>query len=231
MDDKEQDMTPPELMDSKNEELSINLNSDLQKAMLQVVNLSNNVLHEPTCVICSNPNRREMEAKWLESKKLEDVKNIIKGKSGIEVSDDVINNHMLFHIEAIREIQKVEYIGRIRRLNDSYPTTLSAIYLCLSALTEQLMSINSMVPDTNMSQNEVNKIKATETSRLMNAFSNILKLKAMIEGEMKNTGELIVIPRQMFINVFQESILESKSEVEKEAINKILNKLLNQNIK
>jgi hypothetical protein len=122
-------------------------------------------------------------------------------------------------------------MGRIRRLNESYPTTLSVIYVCLSALTERLMAINSLVPDANMSQNEVEKIKTGETARLMNSFGNILKLKAMIEGEMKSTGELIVIPRQMFINVFHEGIVEAKTDGEKEAINKILNKLMNQNIK
>jgi hypothetical protein len=97
-DDK--DMTPPELLVEDNDkEACVSLNGDLEKTMLQILNMSNNVLHEPTCVICSNPNRKEVETKYLETKKTSEVAVILKAKSGLEVSDDIITNHMLFHVK------------------------------------------------------------------------------------------------------------------------------------
>jgi len=210
---------------------SISFSGELEKAMMQIVNITGNIIHEPTCIICSSAYRTELEQKYLETKSCEECKKILQGK-GITVSSANIENHMLYHVTGgIKELQKVEYISKIRRLNNNSLTTLDIIQLCLSALTERLIGINSIVPDSNLSQAEIDRMKASETSRLMASFGQILKIKAMIEGVMKNNGDLIVLPRQNFIKVFNEAFIEAKTETEKNIINKILVKLSSQDIK
>ena len=56
-------------------------------------------------------------------------------------------------------------------------------------------------------------------------IKELLKLKANLTGEMEKNGEVITIPKQEFINVFNMAMLESNSQEEKTAIKKILTNL------
>lgn len=197
---------------------------DIESILLQTINMnSNNIVHEPTCMICSASNREEVEQKWLSGKNYEDTKKVFSGRNSLKISDDIINNHMKFHYDkGVKEVQKIEYANKIKRLNSVELTTLDRIRLGLSMLTERLMGINSIVPDNDTSAAEVEKIKSAETSRIMMSFNQLLKLQASILGEMKSNGELIMIPRQLFIDTFNEAISESKTVEERETIKKLL---------
>ena len=201
---------------------------EIDNLLLQLVNInsSNNILHEPTCMICSTANRDDVEKKWLETKSYEETKKTFKSTSSLTVSNDIIDNHMRNHYEkGIKEIQKIEYINRLNRLNSIDLTTLDRIRLALSMLTERLMGVNSITPDSNLSMAEIEKIKCAETARVMVPFNNLLKLKATIMGEMKDEGELIIIPRQSFIDLFNKALINSKTEEEKEIIDRLLTSL------
>lgn len=229
---QEQSMTPPTqatiLQEFKPPEV---VGSD--DILMQFVNLNEkNVLHEPTCIICSNPHREEIEKRWIETKNHENVKDLFRSKSTIPISNDVIDNHMRFHYDrGIKELQKVEYINRIQRASDIERTTLDRIRLGLSAIDERIMGINSITPTNDLSSAEVEKIKSSEVAKLMVAYNQLLKLKATIIGEMKNSGELIIIPKRPFIDTFNAAIIESKNEEEKEVIKKLLSKLADLNKK
>ena len=69
------------------------------------------------------------------------------------------------------------------------------------------------------------KIKSTETARLMGQFNTLLKTKASILGEMNDSGELLTIPRQGFIEVFNEALIEASTDAEKSVIRNVLSKL------
>ncbi len=56
----------------------------------------------------------------------------------------------------------------------------------------------------------------------MMSFNQLLKLQASILGEMKNNGELIMIPRQLFVDTFNQAIAESRTEEERDTIKKLL---------
>ena len=204
-----------------------NYDQAVDRLLSQVVNLNqDNILHEPTCVICSNPNRTEIEQKWADTKDYSEVKKILKDRSDITVNKSVIENHMTHHVDrAIREIQKVEYINRIKRLNSYNLSTLERLRLGMSAITERLMGINSIVPDGDTSTAEIEKIKSSETSRLMGSMNQLLKLQAEILGEMKTTGELITIPREQFIRIFNDAILDAKTDEQRTTIKTILGNL------
>jgi len=197
---------------------------DIESILLQTINInSNNVVHEPTCMICSASNRDEVEKKWLSTTNFDETKKVFSGKNSLKISNDIINNHMKFHYDkGVKEIQKTEYANKIKRLNTVELTTLDRIRLGLSVLTERLMGINSIVPDNDTSAAEVEKIKSAETSRIMMSFNQLLKLQASILGEMKNNGELIMIPRQLFIDTFNQAISEATTMEERETIKKLL---------
>jgi hypothetical protein len=65
----------------------------------------------------------------------------------------------------------------------------------------------------------------------MSVLNNLLKLQASILGEMKLSGELITIPSSQFVNVFNDALLDAKTDREKQIIKDILTKLANINKK
>ena len=199
----------------------------IDKVLAQANNLSGNVIHEPTCIICSNPHREEIEQKWIETKKHSDVKKFIKGRSDIEVTNGIIDNHMLYHNgREVREHVKQEYRELIRRLNSVELTTLDRIRLGLSAITERLIGINSLVPDTNNSAVDIEQIKSVETARLMSNFNQLIKLNVTILGEMQKKGEIISIPREAFLSFYNDILAEAITDEEKKVIRKVLDGLL-----
>ena len=197
---------------------------NIEESLIQLINLNDSsILHEPTCIICSSPHREELEKKYVETKNTGDVKKLFKTKSELPLSSDIIENHMRNHYErGIKELQKIEYVNKIKRLNTVEMTTLDRIRLALSVITERLMGINSITPTNDLSSAEVEKIKSSETSRLMIAFNNLLKLQASIMGEMQSSGELIILPRQDFINIFNKAIIEAKTNEEQSVLQKLL---------
>jgi len=219
-------MTPPVNTSSETPSLTTYAYRDsVENLFSQLTNLSpENIFHEPMCSICSSPYREDIEKKYLDTKKYADVKEEFKGK--ISISKAALSNHMRFHHDqGTREIIKNEYANKIRRLNSVELTTLDRIRLGLSALTERLSGINSIVPGADICIAEIEKIKSVETARLMTSFNHLLKLQASIMGEMKSNGELIVIPRASFIHMFNEALTEASTDKEKEIIQKILARL------
>lgn len=201
--------------------------TDVDSVLVQLINLNeDNVLHEPTCVICSSPQRKDVESKWIETKNHSDVKKLFKTISDCRLSNDIIENHMRFHFDrGIKELQKVEYANKIKRISNIELTTLDRIRLGLAAIDERIMGINSIVPNNDLSMAEVEQMKSVEVARLMSAYSNLLKLKSSIMGEMVNQGDLIIIPKKSFVQVFNQAITESKSEEEKSSIMQLLTNL------
>jgi len=222
---REESMKPPPNVEDSREEFYSTIHYGVEDVLGQLVNLNEeNVLHETTCLICSSPYRKDIEDMWIAIKKHDDVKEAFKDK--LPLSNDVIDNHMRHHHDrGIKELQKVEYINRIRRLSSIELTTLDRIRMGLSALTERLAGINSITPSGDMSAAETEKVKSMETSRLMSTFNQLLKLQASIMGEMKSNGELIIIPRQSFINLFNEALTDASTDKEKQVIKGILSKL------
>jgi len=224
----EDSMAAPDLQQSEAIPVaSIDSDTPTEKALAQLINMSEDkIMHEPTCAICSSPARKEAEQKWLDTKKMADVKEVLKEKAGVSVNKSVIENHMLFHLTGgIKEVQKIEYTDRLKRLNSMNITTLDRIRLCLSALTERLMGINSITPGGDLGSADIEKIKSAETAKLMASFNQLLKLQAQILGEMKNNGELISIPRQPFVDIFNNAILNAPSDELRNILKDILDQL------
>lgn len=202
-------------------------NDDIDRTLSQLINLSKDILHEPTCIICSSPYRQEIEEQWVKcDKKMQELKDFMKQKGISDMSNEIIENHMIFHLAGgIKEIQKIEYSDKIKRLNSVNLTTLDRIKLCLSALTERLMGINSIVPSGNYSPEDIERIKSSETTKLMASFERLLKLQASIMGEMKSQGEVIVLPKNQFVNFFNDILINAKNQDEKQIVKKILDGL------
>lgn len=203
------------------------LPTELERTLSQALNLSDdNILHEPTCLICSSPYRKEIEDKWIETKDYQQVKNVLKDSSKNKISSDVIDNHMRFHFErGIKQLQIKEYINKIKRFSTSDLTTLDRIQFALATLTERIIEINAITPSGDYSQADIEKIKSSELTKLMGVFGKFTKMQADLMGEMKSTGDLISIPKTDFISFFNRVLTEAGSEKEKDIINKILSQL------
>ena len=200
---------------------------EVDTILSKIVNLgSDSILHEPSCPICSSTLRDDIEKQWIQTQNYDDIKKLLKDHGKKAISKKAIEHHFVFHYDReTKEIQKVEYIGKIQRLNDVNLTTLDRIKLCLSALTERLLSINSIIPDADNGSVDVERIKTAETSKIMASFNQLLKLQASILGEMKSSGELISIPRGAFVKVFNDTITECKTDDERAVVKNILMKL------
>lgn len=206
--------------------INVSYTRNVEDILSQLININESgVMHEPACQICSCPDKTEIEQKYEETQSPKDTKKFMAEK-GIHFSVDIIENHMRCHyLKGVRELQKLEYVNRLKRISGMDVTTLDRIDSGLAALTERLVGINSITPNKDTGATEIEEIKSTETAKLMNAYNQMLKLRASIIGEMKNSGDIINIPRQAFIEIFSQSILNAKTDGEKEAIKNILNKL------
>jgi len=200
---------------------------EVEKMMSNGMNLSEKrVYHEPTCLICSSPYRDELEKKYLEKTSNKDIIELFKQKTGEEIGESLVENHILHHLTSgVREQQKLEYIHKIKRLNAPNMTTLERISINYAILNERVLGINSLVPSGEESIADIEKIKSSETARLMSAICNLLKLQASILGEMKSDGQLIYIPSEEFVNVFRDATRAAKTDREQELITSILDKL------
>jgi hypothetical protein len=224
----EQTLKKPEPKEQPSKLVVVSSSNDIDGLLSQLINLNqDNIIHESTCLICSNPDRSEIENKYNRKDKVEDILKFIEDKYKTKIHSSVLENHMVYHYERqIQELRKREYVDKIKRVTGSELTTLDRISLCFAALSERLVNINSVLPNIDAGHVEIEQIKTTETVKVMNAFSQLLKLQATILGEMKNSGQLIVLPREAFINIFNEIIIESKSSEQKEIVKKILDRLL-----
>jgi len=204
------------------------IHTSIERVLSQAVNLSpESVMHEVTCPFCSSPYREEAEnAYFAAERSWKECRKILDDKQGVKLSKDVIENHIRFHMGAgIRELQKVEYIDRIKRLSTRSCSTLDRIALCSAIILERILDINSIVPDGDKSPADIAKIKSAETKNLVKAYNDLLKLQASILGEMKTDGEVITLPRKPFIQIFTDAIADARTEEAKKLVADLLQKL------
>ena len=204
------------------------VHTSIERVLSQAVNLSpENVMHEVTCPFCSSPYREEAEnAYFAAERNWKECCKFIENNQGIRLSKDVIENHVRFHMGAgVRELQKVEYIDRIKRLSTRSCSTLDRIALCSAIVLERILDINSIVPDGDKSPADIAKIKSAETKGLVKSYNDLLKLQASILGEMKTDGEVITLPRKPFIQIFTDAIADARSEEAKKVVAELLQKL------
>tara|TARA_R110000824_G_scaffold12226_7_gene53578 strand:- start:11416 stop:12129 length:714 start_codon:yes stop_codon:yes gene_type:complete len=186
---------------------------------------SSGTVTEPTCPICISPYRNEIEDIYNKDRKTSDVVEFFDNK-GTEIHKDIVLNHFDHHLaRGIKERQKVEFANKIKRISGQNLTTLDYIAACQSIVLERIMGVNSLVPTSEATDEDIEKTKSAETARMLGQMNNLLKLRAQILGEMKNSGELITIPKSDFINLFNDAFINAKNDGEKALIGKILGKM------
>jgi len=204
----------------------ISRGDDISRLLGQVINLNDNkILHEPTCPICASPYRLEIEKAYLNNKSLSEARTLYKDKTGKDIDLGAFKNHIESHIDSCNEIKKVEFTNRVKRLYDQNLTTIDRISMALAILTERVVGINSISPSSTESFADIEKIKSSETARLMGAWQSLLKLQAQILGEMKSSGELMTIPQKEFVNIFITEMQKAKTDKERETIKNMLDKI------
>lgn len=205
----------------------LNRNDEVERLMAKALNLNETqIYHEPTCLICSSPYRKELEQLFVDKKSHKEVIDLFKAKTGKEIGDNAVENHMEQHMRrGVRELQIVEYLHRLTRLNTPNITTLERISSAYAIISERLLGINSIVPTGEESAATIEKIKSAETARLVGSLTNLLRIQASILGEMKTSGELSYIPTKDFMAIFMEALRSAKTDREKELVMGLLDKL------
>ena len=206
----------------------VTTSAEVGNMMRQIVNLTDTekTYVEPTCPICCSSAREDAEQLWMNEKKANGVKTLLNDRCGLKVSVPIIENHMQNHyLRGVKEVQKLEYIDKIKRLNDHTSSTLDQIQLGLSMLLERLIEVNGISPMGDLSIAEVERMKSAETSRLIGQQTNLLKLKASILGEMKNNGELLTIPVSDFAKIFNDALTMAKTDGERSLVKTIIDQL------
>ena len=203
---------------------------EIERMISQVINLnSKNVVHEPTCPICSSPYCDELGQKYLEnSSDVNLTRKQMKDKYGDAFNFDlsVIRNHLTMHAEsATRELQKVEYASRIKRLYNNNLTTLDWIQANLAFNAERIIAINSLMPNGDQSLADIEKIKSDATAKHTAQSHNFLKLQASIMGEMKDEGDLIKIPTQEFTSLYVNALDSAKTDGERKILRDLFAKI------
>ena len=198
----------------------------VDRLLSQAINLSEGmVLHEPTCIICSSPARNDVEQKMLETKDSKKVIQLFKDLTGQDITSGSLENHMKFHHDRdLREHQKIEYIDRIKRYSGQNLTTLDRISICFAIVSERLMGVNSVIPADDESVAQIEKMKSSETVKLMGVLNGMLKLQAGILGEMKTSGELISIPANDFIQIINDALSEAQTDRERKLVKHIIDR-------
>jgi len=200
----------------------------VESMLSQAINLSNDKrMHEPTCPICNSPLRTDVEDMWDKTpgnRITKPIQDFLKERTGLKVSAEVVRHHMKNHKDSgDREIRKVEFVDRVRRLyGNGSATTLDQIQLCLAIITDRIMEMNTIAPDHDHTVAEIEKVKNAEINRLMKTYGDFMKLRATVLGEMRDSGDIISIARKKFIDVFNTAIIEAENDREREIIQKIL---------
>lgn len=206
---------------------------EIGKMLAQAIRLTDkNVFFEPSCPLCTDAHRKEFEQTYNECSgkgggtPFREVKKFAKDTYGVELETGLIENHFLMHVNSgIREQQKVEHARVVKQIYNQPLSTLDGIAYALATLTAKVIDINSLVPTHADSAAEIAKIQSVETSRLMATMATFWKLRAQVLGEMKSDKKLIWAPTDEFLAIFNEAILDAKTEGEKKVISNLLDKL------
>ena len=154
---------------------------------------------------------------------------MLNSTSGSTTSDVADLPHTLrAHITPspeIKEIQKGEYANKIRRLNGVPLSSMDMINLGKAALQERLMGVNSLTPGGDLGAADIEKIKTQETTRITASITQLLKMQETLVNTMRKNGSIISVPREPFINIFNQALINAKTDEERELINDLLDRI------
>ena len=198
--------------------------SAVDKVFAQMVNISDGmVVHEPTCPVCDSTAREDVEQLFLNTKDYKACLKMFKDLTGVSVAKGALENHMRFHYDrGVKEQVKREYIDRVKRLTSTKLTTVDSIELGMATILERLFAMNCLLPSNDQDTESFEKTKSAETAKLMAQWVSLIKLKASILGEMKHTGEIITIPTDEFIKIFNYAFAEAQTEKETRLVKGIM---------
>lgn len=228
----EDSMEPMELEAEETNFVPVNntANSPIQNMLSDMITLSKGeaeekIIVEPSCPICMSPFRAEAEELWEENRSVSELKKFFKEKTGLKLSADVIRNHMDNHVRSgIKEIQKAEYLARLKRLQCHNPSTMNYLDLSLTVLSERLMGINSITPSGGETDATIEKIKSAETAKIAAQIQSIAKTRAALLGEMMDNGEIIQIPAKDFTFIFSAALGKCVTDNEKQIVKFIIDR-------
>jgi len=188
------------------------------------------IYHEPSCPICSSQFRDEAERIFLtipkyEDDKYEKTKEFLDGQGDV-FSIDVVKNHCNNHVnQGESQLRKIEYINTLSNISSVKLSTLEEIDVMLSAIKERMIEAAKIGGDKRTSKIDAEVLRSNIIAQLSKSLASLLKLRAELLGEMQKNGEVIVISRQKFKQLFNSALDSAKNDDEKNAIINLLRNL------
>jgi len=185
---------------------------------------------EPSCPFCLCKNRAGAEEIFLktpqyQNDKFDNAQKFLIEK-GEQFSIDVVKNHCKNHIEqGESQLRKIEFINTIDNISSVKQSTLEELDIMLACLKERIIETNKITNDSRTSKIDVEVLKSNAVTQISKSFSALLKLRSELLGEMKNSGDVIVIDRTKFKRIFNEALDVAKNEDEKTVIVSLLKNL------
>lgn len=188
------------------------------------------IFHEPSCRLCSSEYRTGAEKVFLETPQYDANKYLATktflDSKGEELSLDIVKNHCNNHInQGENQLKKVEYISTIDNIASIKMSTIEEVDMMLAALKERLIETSKISGDSRMSRAEAEALKANLVTQMSKSFAALLKLRAELLGEMKKIGEVLVISKQKFKDIFDEALDKAKNDEERTVIVNLLKNL------
>jgi len=204
------------------------VSSGIADILSAIVNISETgVYHEPTCIVCSSPHRQDSEKVWngceagIKDREVRVSQYFVS--VGEVVSEDAIKNHMNNHLgRGDAELRKVEYIARLSNLSSFGMTTMDQVKIGMAAVMECLTGAGAIVPTKIMSYAKAQEVKAKVVTQLVKTWTDLLALQAKILGEMDDKGELVKLPKDAFMKVFDDALTNAKTQGDRDLISSIM---------
>ena len=191
---------------------------------------SDGIFVEPSCPFCLSQNRTEAESIFIKTPQYDNnkytaTKEFLDSK-GEKFSIDLVKHHCNSHVnQGENQLRKQEYINTIDNISSIKISTIDEVDLLISALKERQIETARLVADSKTSKVEVEVIKSNIMAQLSKSFASLLKLRSELLGEQKESGDVIIISRLKFKQVFNEAIENAKGDEEKTLIIGLLKSL------
>jgi hypothetical protein len=188
--------------------------------------------HEPTCPVCSHPLRSEAEDLYMgmskhNASRFKEIKEFFLSKNE-KITIDAIKNHFQCHVdEGDSQLRKIEYIETLDNLVSIKMSTIEEVDLMLAALKERMLEVAKLSPDRTESRSDIEQAKSNMINQTSKSVSNLLQLRAKLLGEMRENGEVVVIPRNKFKEAFNNALQKVRNDDEKQLIVELLKDISN----
>jgi len=184
------------------------------------------VFFVPSCPLCTSTNRQEAE-KVFENAQMTGGSRFVAARDfliakGETLTLDIVEHHFSQHKGHTQlALRRAEYIDMLCSTASVEMSSLDRLKLMMALQLNQMMATSEMEPPANSTPSTLLKFLAQKNRdfvALSKAFCQATELKARLQGEMSDRGDLLQFPEDRFNQVFLQAAKEAKDETQKKLL-------------